>query len=565
MKRIYTVALIAMLLVSFAGAITPAIAQTTPEPQMRVAWQVANETRQFANSEQHSDWVFGPQPEIWIEYDNGTDIAENSYRIELGMNLTVNMIIPKSFLGEGNNLDVVQFWGTGLGVRAATFGVEYNATSNRWNSVGFRYIPGAEEPRPAQFIALDSLSSDFTDDTNFYEVVFAITYAIELPDTIMTTGMQVIDTYGRPVSSSWIASAVEGRYGSPPLGLGMPVNPLDFSLPDYYYADIVDETGRIMHYADVNDTFVFRMMSTADIGSTLIPLTDAITYDNDYKITVNWTYPETMDTLGLSVLFDNALEFNNSFPVELRPAMALKLNGSGAVAVAGYLDLDWEWIDLGGGVGMWFPHLTIVENSSIDITKYYIEDPALTGFFDGGVQWGGYFTNETDLDPGWEFGGVIEPEMGLVTVLDTEGNPLVARPEISDRQTIKLAFRTAFIEAFVFDDLGKIAYTAQQEDILNLTILVHRDIDMIEGSYVVETEDGTGLFNISSELNDVTIQVKGSITDSNTTHYWRLDITHTMVLNYEGGSTTSTLYRLTMFKIGVGQLWSVPYLGNDWT
>ncbi|MGY5859224.1 MAG: hypothetical protein RTU63_07635 [Candidatus Thorarchaeota archaeon] len=570
MKKLYTVALIALLCVSVAGAIIPANAQTTPEPHMRVAWQVANETRQFEHSAQHSDWVFGPQPEIWIEYDNGTDIAENSYRIEVGMDLTVNMIIPKSFLGEGNDLDVVQFWGSGIGSRAAQFALEYNATSDRWNSVGYRYIAGSEEPRPAQFIVLDSLNSDFTEETNFYEVVFAINYAIALPPTIISTGMQVIDTDGKPISSSWLTSAAMGEYGSPPMGLGMPVNPLEFSLPDYYFADIVDESNRTLHYADVNDTFVFRMMSPVAIGSALIPLTDAITYDNDFLITVDWEYPETLDTIGTSVLFDSALEFNASYSVPLRPAMGLKLNESGAYPVVGYLDLDWEWIDLGGGAGMWFPHLSIIENNTIDISKYYVEDPALTGVFDEGqlVQWAGYFTNETDLDEGFDFGGVIEPEMGLVTVLDTEGNPLVARPEISERQTLKLAFRSAFIEAFIFDDSGAIAHTAQQGDPLNLTIFVHQSIDRIEGSYIaeVEAEGLTSLYNISSELKDVTIDVQGSTTDSNSTHYWRTDITHRMILDYElGTSTTVTYHRVTMFEIGVGMLSSIVYMGDRWT
>ncbi|TFH11286.1 MAG: hypothetical protein E4H14_01035 [Candidatus Thorarchaeota archaeon] len=568
MKKIYTIALIALLLVGFAGAITPAIAQATPDPIMRVAWQVANETEQFAHSQQHSDWVFGPQPEIWIEYDNGSDIAENNYRIEVGMDLTVNMFIPKSFLGVGNDLDVVQFWGTGLGTRAATFGLEYNATSDRWNSVGFRYVPGSDEPRAAQFIALDSLNSNYTEETDHYEVVFAITYAIALPNTILTTGMQVIDTDGKPVSSSWLTAATEGRYGSPPLGLGMAVSPLDFSLPNYYYADIVDETGRVMHYADVNDTFIFRMMSTAEFGSTLIPLTDAITYDDDYKITVNWTYPETMDTVGLSVLFNSALEFNTSFPVELRPAMALKINASGAYPVAGYLDLDWEWLDLGGGLGMWFPHLTVIENSTIDITKYYVEDSFQTGVFDEGhrVQWAGYFTNETDLDPSpQEYGGMIEPEMGLVTVLDADGMPIIARPEISERQTIKLSFRSTFIEAFVFNDAGNIANTAQQGETLNLTLLVHRDVNLINGSVVYVIDNGAE-FNLTSELKDMTIKVEGSIMDGNATHYWRIDITHSMVLDFEmNTSTTLTVYRVSMYEIGTGLLWSLPVPQNHWT
>ncbi|MCK5264990.1 MAG: hypothetical protein KAR03_05230, partial [Candidatus Thorarchaeota archaeon] len=494
MKRLYTVTLIALLLVGVAGSISPAIAQTTPEPVMRVAWEVANETQQFEHSEEHSNWIFGPQPSIWIEYSNGTDIAENSYRIEVGMNLTVNLIIPKSFLGVGNDLDVAQFWGTRVGPRAPTFGLEYNVTSDRWNSLGFTYAPGSEEPTPSNFISLDSLNSEFTEETDYYEVIFAISYNIAIAPSILTTGMQVIDTDGRPVSSSWLTAATEGRYASPPLGLGMAVNPLDFSLPDYYYADIVDETGRILHYADVNDTFIVRMMSRAEIGSTLIPFTQ-LTWDPAYQITVNWSYPESI-SVSDSVLFDRNLEFNDTYSVDLYPTMALKVNETDAYVVAGYLDLAWEWLDLGGGLGMWFPHLTVVENSTIDLSKYFVTDPVETGIFDSRhtVQWAGYFTNETDLDPGWDYGGIIRPEMGLVTVLDVDGNPLVARPEITTRETMKLAFRKAFVEAFVYNTMGDIANVAQQGDMLNLTLLVHKDVNLINGSVVYEPEPGA-LFN----------------------------------------------------------------------
>ncbi len=563
MKRIYTVTLIALLLVGVAGSISPAIAQTTPEPVMRVAWEVANETQQFEHSEQHTDWVFGPQPSIWIEYSNGTDIAENSYRIEVGMDLTVNLIIPKSFLGVGNDLDVAQFWGTRVGPRAPAFGLEYNVTSDRWNSLGFTYAPGSEEPTPSNFISLDSLNSEYTETTDYYEVIFAISYDIAIAPSILTTGMQVIDTHGRPVSSSWLTAATEGRYASPPMGLGMAVNPHDFSLPDYYYADIVDETGRILHYADVNDTFIVRMMSGVEIGSTLIPFTQ-LTWDPAYQITVNWSYPESISA-GDSVLFDRNLEFNDTYSVDLYPWMAFKVNETHAYPVAGYLDLAWEWLDLGGGIGMWFPHLDIIENSTIELSKYYMVDTESTGKFDGNhtVKWGGYFTNETDLDMGWDFGGIIEPEMGLVTVLDVAGNPLVARPEITTRETMKLAFRTAFVEAFVYNAMGNIANVAQQGDPLNLTLLVHRDINLINGSVIYEPEPDV-LFNLTSELKDVTIAVSGSIMDANATHYWRLDITHTMVLDFETGTTTnSSLYRLWMFEIGGTFLWTIAKPATD--
>jgi len=474
------------------------------------------------------------------------------------------MIIQKSFLGVGNDLDVVQFWGTRVGPRAPSFGLEYNVTSDRWNSLAFTYTPGAEEPRPSQFISLDSLNSEFTEETDYYEVIFAITYEIAIPPTILTTGMQVIDTNGRPVSSSWLTAATAGRYASPPMGLGVAVNPLDFSLPDYYYADIIDETGRILHYADVNDTFIVRMRSSAEIGSALIPFTQ-LAWDSDYIMTVNWSYPVGFDE-SETVLFNRDLKFENK-TYALYPWMGLEVNETGAYPVAGYLDLAWELLELGGGVAMWFPHLSVIENSTIDLSKYYVTDPATTGVFDGGhrVQWGGYFTNETDLDIGLEYGGTIEPEMALVTVLDVDGNPIVARPEISSRQTMKLAFRSAFIEAFVYDAVGNIANVAQQGDPLNLTLLVHRDINLIEGSVVLEPEPGA-LFNLTSELKDVTIEVRGSIMDGNDTHYWRVDITHRMVLDFETDlPTTSTQYRITMYQTGGIFLWSVPIPANHWT
>ena len=50
MKKIFTLTLIALLLVGVAGSISPALGQTTTDPMMRVAWEVANQTRQFEHS-----------------------------------------------------------------------------------------------------------------------------------------------------------------------------------------------------------------------------------------------------------------------------------------------------------------------------------------------------------------------------------------------------------------------------------------------------------------------------------------------------------------------------------
>lgn len=563
MKKISTIAIISVLLVSFAGAVTPIAAQTAGQALMHIAWRVEDNVTQFSNVDQHSEWIFGPQPRIWIGYaDNLTDIATNNYRIAVGNDLFVNITIPKAFLGVGSELDSVQFWGVREGPRAPFFGLEYNATSDRWNSMAFVYVPGAEEPRQANFITLDSVDSEYSEEPAFYRVVFAITYEEAIVPSIFYTGMQAVDTEGRPVTPSWLASTTRGEYATPPIGFGKPVNPLDFSLPDYYYADIIDESNRILHYADVNDTFIVRMKSSAEIGATLIPFTQ-VTWDADYLVKENWTMPLGLN-VSESVLFDNTVAWTET-EVDLYPWIFLKVNATDAYVLAGYPDVSWSWLDLGGGLGMWFPFLTVTENSTISISKYFVFNDEYTGIFDGShrIQWGGYFTNETDLDPSFGFGGTIRPEMDLVTVLDANGDPIYKRPEVTEKETMKLAFRSAFIEAFVFDMEGNIASIAQQGEPLNLTLIVHRNINELNGSIIYEPQAGA-LFNLTQKVKDFTLEVSGSGMDGNETHYWRYEITHTMVIDFEtGNATTSSHYRVTMYLRGGTLLWSVVIPRND--
>jgi hypothetical protein len=550
MKKIYTIALISILLASFVGTVVPATAQTAGEPALHVGWQVEEDTTQFSHDDQYSEWIFGEQPSIWIGYAaNLTDIAKHNYRIAIGNNLYVNITIPKSFLGVGNQLDTVQFWGVRAGPRAPFFSLDYNVTSDRWSCLAFTYIPGVEEAKPASYISLDSLNSEYSEEANFYRVVFAITYEQPIPASIFYTGMQTIDTEGRPVTPSWLASTTRGEYATPPIGFGVPVNPLDFSLPDYYYTDIVDESFRVLHYADVNDTFIVRMRSTAEIGQALIPFTQ-LTWDSDYLIKANWSVPQGLEN-SEAVLFNHDVAWNVT-EQSLYPWMFLKINSTDAYILAGYLNVTWDWLELGGGLGMWFPFLTVIENSTVNLSRYFIVDDGYTGVFDGRhlIQWGGYFTNETDLDSGFGFGGTIQPVMDLVTALDTNGKPLYKRPEVTDRETMKLAFRSAFIEAFVQDMGGNIVDIAQQGQPLNLTFLVHRNINEINGSIVYEPEPGAK-FNLTQEIKDFTLVVKGSGMDGNDTHYWRTEIQHSMKIDFTTGTvTTSSLYRVTIYLRG---------------
>jgi hypothetical protein len=283
-----------------------------------------------------------------------------------------------------------------------------------------------------------------------------------------------------------------------------------------------------------------------------------LTWNESYHIVETW---DTLDGLDDSnaVLFDKDAN-KTKIEIDLWPMMALKVNATDAYIIGGYLNLTWDWIDLGGGVGMHFPYLTVIENSSIDISRYFVQDISHTGIFDGKhrIQWSGYFTNETDLDQSFGFGGTIRPEMSLVTVLDTDGQPIYARPEIRDRETMKLSFRMDFIEAFVFNEAGMIADIAQQNEMLNLTMFIHRNRNEINGSYVYESG---GLFNATQELRYFTLEVKGSFMDANDTNYWRVDIKHTIGIDFITGMPIErSLYNVTMFQKGGGLLWNVSQL-----
>ncbi|MHA2351910.1 MAG: hypothetical protein ACXABX_02180, partial [Candidatus Thorarchaeota archaeon] len=197
MKKTHTIFIVALLVVSFAATASFVSAQATGAPFLYVAWDVTSEQDTFEHTEETSQWVFGPQPSVDIRYaDNGTSISENYYRVESGLDLLVDITIPKSFLGEGVDLDVVQFWGS-TGEDGGTFFVlEYNVTSDEWNKLNFHAVAGVDDPVSADFVALDTGNCDFTDNTGLdqFEVSFAFRFTTRIVRRVFWTGMQAIDT-----------------------------------------------------------------------------------------------------------------------------------------------------------------------------------------------------------------------------------------------------------------------------------------------------------------------------------------------------------------------------------
>ncbi|MCK4484975.1 MAG: hypothetical protein KAU89_09120, partial [Candidatus Thorarchaeota archaeon] len=391
-----------------------------------------------------------------------------------------------------------------------------------------------------------------------YELVFAIVFEEKIVEDVFWTGLNAIDTDGHPVSPSWLA-AMDGGFPSPPIGLGTAVSPRDFSLPDYYYGDIIDPSGDIVHYVAENDTFIVRLRSSAEFGEIVIPFA-ILTWDEDYMQNITITMPEGDLEEGMWNIDTNWT--TEEFPHP--PMMFLMFNGTDTYVVGGYPTITWSWTEIAEGIGVWLPRFDVLVNDTIVVSDYFVLNETYTGAFDDGhrIQWSGYFTSETDMDPGVLDGAIINPEMSLALVHDTDGDPIAPRPEIAWKQTMKLAYKKGFIEAFVYDLSGDIASSAIQGEELNLTMLVHVPYEHINGSVIYPadfniTEGVPTTWNITRNLSNFTIVVSGGGGGSNETHYWHAGVIFGMNLDFEtGNANTWTWSSVRIYERGVGLVYS---------
>ncbi|UCE11803.1 MAG: hypothetical protein JSW61_07690, partial [Candidatus Thorarchaeota archaeon] len=563
MRKSNSMILIAVLLASLAASATnvAVVNAQDGDPYVRVIWEVVDETRDASHNEENSQWVFGPQPDVWVGYaDNLTSIAENNFNVEVNTSLYVNITMPKSFLGEGNTLDTVHFWGTTWLPRTPIFVLEYNVTRDHWNVLSLNYEAGSQEPSQGQFMDLDEAKCEYTETTNAYETVFHITFVEPVVEAVFWTGMQGIDQDGRPVSPSWLSRLQSGSFETPPIALGTVVNPRDFSLPSYYYSEITNVDGEIIHYVNDNDTFVVTIQAGKELGEVLVPFA-FFEHHLNYTKELTWEqpvgWPLSMfdpDASMETVVYAKNLTLNQP---GMSPTMFLHFNSSGIFVVAGYLDVEFRWTEIEENVGIWFPYFGIEYNSTLDMSEYFVVNNTITGYSNGNttLKWAGYFTNRTNMDHNpYKDGGVIQPEMELALVTATDGERLTVRPEVKDKGTVKLAYKSDFVEAFVLNQFGKIASQASQGDLLNLTMLVHKPGDTLNGSVVFyggydEPSGQHWYYNITSEVKNMTIQVLGSGGASNESHHWQVEVTYQMTLDFVSGLN----YTKTQFKIRIWQ------------
>ncbi|MBD3406961.1 MAG: hypothetical protein GF411_12660 [Candidatus Lokiarchaeota archaeon] len=567
MKKTQTIFIIAMLLASVTAISGFATAQSG-DPYVRVIWETADELHEWENEAEESQWIFGPQPDLWIGYaDNLTSIGENFYQAELETDLLLNITIPKSFLGEDNDLDVIRFWGSKQMDRSPIFVMEYNATADSWSYFSFRYQPGQTEPVEGNFLVLDIADCEYEAEADYYKAVFAFKFEGPLAPGIFWTGMQAVDTDGRPVTPSWLNRLTTDGFQSPPIAVGMNVNPTQFELPKYYFADMIDPSGDVIHYIGDNDTFIVRLQAGVEIVDTLIPFS-FLTFNESYQQTISYDQP-----INWPATMYEANPPMETIEYDVGPMMFLIHNETGTFIEAGYPDVEFYWQELAEGIGAWLVNFTIARNSTVSnaefLSNYFVTNSTYTGSFNAGtkLQWSGYYTNNTDMDfDPLKTGAVIRPELGLCNVLGPNGERLNPHPDIQRRETFKLAYKAAFIEAFVYDELGGVANTAMQGDVLSLNFTIHQPSELVNGSRIIYDHDNLD-WKIEELLANFTVQTSGTGFGENDTHYWNTATTYNFTIDFINDTISSWTanFKFTREK-GTGTLVDIDVeVTNYWT
>jgi hypothetical protein len=548
---IITLIAVSMLL----GFSSPAAAQVTDEPYVRVHWEHEENVTDIHHEYERAKWIFGPQPNITIMYaDNSTDIAENNYLVKPNVDLHLQINIPHTFLGEGNPLDVVEFWGAqSRNAPRGIFKLVCNITADpiRWRVGNFIYRAGAASPFSGEVIELDKDSSSYSNETNYYKFIFAFQFVADDMSGIFWTGMQVIDTSGTPVAPSWLARVDSGSFKTPPMGLKTRISPREFSIPKFYMAELTNLDGEIIHYTGVGENFTLELSANAVLDEIYIPFCP-VSFNPEHKIQVNVTWPKNP--------FREDTEFWDRSQVKgLWLFMTYNEIGSTTPEVVlGHENITWNWNDNPNGLSMWLPTFSVTENTSVPITDYYVENEEYTVVENNGalVQWAGSLTENVDLNPAdWDEGGVISPDLGKAWVSDTDGIEIRPRVEIRQENTLMMAFKTSFTEAYVKDLSGNIIRQATSGETLNASFLVHTQQELLNGSH--EFNFLFWRIRQNTTLRNATFSFGGNGFDSNDTHFWRTNARFVIVTDFETGENTTTTKMDTAYWF-----WNLTFAGD---
>ncbi len=550
MKRVIMGLLISVLFIGLLGnAPVLSTAQTDTSPHINVQWQYLNGTEDHTHTYTNSRWMFGPQPSVTAKYLNGTNIMENNFKVDTDMWVSIEVLIPKDYMPSGATPELIKFWGYApTESMVMVFMLSYNVSSQKWVDANFAYRKNSNDPVRISVIDFNSTLSSYHETTSDYNCTFVFKFSAEVPHAVFWTELKITDSNGMILQPSWLASLQNGRFRTPPIGVGMEVPFTEWLNPIYYDAGFFDADGNPIIYTDVNQTFVFRISCNEPISYAIFDLGE-IVHNTTYWYTITVDMPHS--------LTDKDTTWSTTeFPV--LPSLFYEYNVStGPQVVVGYPDIFWNWVELEHG-GFWQVNLRIIRNSTLNVNDYFVVNSTLTTVNSDQsiIQWGGYLTS--NVDASWEMYGY-----GTVFHVDTNMARVITQTlkRAYPRYTIKtnglsLAFGDLAIQARLESQTGELIRSIGLNEWMNITFDAHAHSEIINGtSTYTMPQYPNVLIKHEIKLYNITYTMLGHSEIVNDTHITTNYVIYTITIDFDSGNvTTSANVNTQIYSRRTGEL-----------
>ncbi len=534
MRKISMGLLISILfLTMLVNAPVISTAQNESSPYINVQWQYINGVEDHTHSYSNSRWMFGPQPSVTAKYLNGTNIMENDFKVDPSMWIAIEVLIPKNYMPSGATPELIKFWGYApTESMVMVFMLSYNVTSQRWVDASFAYRRNTNDQVQISVIEFSSDMSAYHEGTNDYNCTFVLRFTSQVPASVFWTELKITDSNGMILRPSWLASIKNGRFRTPPIGVGMAVPFTEWLYPVYYDAGFYDTNGDHIFYTDVNQTFVFKISCNEPISYAIFDLGEII-HNTSY-------YYELSVDIPASLTDKDTTWKHASF--EVLPSLFYEYNASiGPRVLVGYPSIYWTWTENKYG-GFWQVNLKVIENSTLHVEDYFVVNNTFTFASSDQtvVQWGGYLTSAVDAS--WElysYGTVFHVDVNLGRVVTQKLKH--ALPSYAIKQHgLSLAFGDLAIQARLESETGDLIRSIGINEWMNISLDVYARSELINGSIIFTMSQYPGLL-IKYEVKqyNITYTMLGHSQIVNDTHVIVNKVRYSITIDFESGNVTT--------------------------
>jgi hypothetical protein len=238
-------------------------------PELRVWWQLYNESRSYNWTYQDLSWEFGPRAHYELFCLNATNglwyqVGDATW-VMLNTAVKANVTVPKLLFESGRDLGRMELrwnmWATNI---SAYLTISYDVLSGQWNSYSsiqnFSKID-AYHGETAEFFTLDLGQTYVTETPDYYIFVITGQFNSLTPKGVYNVDLGVFDdknNYIRGSSYSWSSEMSTYRMVAVGGAWSEVATFFDKMAGGTYTASVMDMDHELIHTIGFNETFIIR-------------------------------------------------------------------------------------------------------------------------------------------------------------------------------------------------------------------------------------------------------------------------------------------------------------------